>query len=299
MPFLVAGAVCFGAAVLLGTAFWFVFGTDRRLSSDRAGGTVQTSNQSAEPANSNTAGNALPSPEPAEQSPAPVTEIRKAPAGEAVVGGGEITLGGGASKLPLRRVAVERFAIGETEVTNAQYAEFIKETSHPAPAGWANGKLPDGRADEPVVGVTWADAIAYCDWLSAKLGATVRLPNEAEWELGARGPQGFTYPWGNEWIDGAAATKENNEPVRPVKSFPKGVSPYGAFDMAGNVWEWTADLFTDELGNPVLSSGTNQRVIKGGSVKETREFLSSIARAPRPENRANNFLGFRYVIIRK
>lgn len=295
VPFTVAGIVCFGIAFLLGAGGWYLLGTNHRLSPEKDSFAVQTSNQNPAVENLNLAVPPAP-PVPV----APPVEAKKAPAGEIAVGGGEVTLGGGDSKLPVRRVLVEPFNIGETEVTNAQYAEFITDAKRKSPGGWKDGKFPPERADEPVVGVTWADANAYCEWLSKQLGATVRLPNEAEWELAARGNTGNKFPWGSEWNDEALESAKTNRKVRPVKSFPKGRSPGGAYEMVGNVWEWTADLFVDEFGKPVLyEEKTKQRVIKGGSAFDKRELLSIAGHLPRPEDKPSDYLGFRYVIIRK
>jgi formylglycine-generating enzyme required for sulfatase activity len=294
VPFSIAGIICFSIALLLGAGSWYLFGTNRRVSPEKNTIAVQTSNQNSILENSNIVNNTVPTPS------IPTPESKKAPAGEVSVEGSEVTLGGEDSKLPLRRVAVESFAIGETEVTNAQYAEFLEETKHKAPNGWKDNKFPSGEAELPVVGVAWADANAYCEWLSKKLGATVRLPNEAEWELAARGSTDFKYPWGNAWNDEAAESRETKGKVRPVKSFPKGRSPAGAYEMVGNVWEWTGDLFVDEFGNPVLREQTKQRVIKGGSAQEERsKYLFIKARRGTPEDLKFELLGFRYVIIRK
>ena len=300
IPFSIAGIVCFSSAMLLGAGSWQLFGTNRRLSPEPSTVAVQTSNQNSAVENSTPAVNSNLAENPAPASSAASAETKKAPAGEVSVGGGEVMLGGGDSKLPLRRVAVEPFVIGETEMTNAQYAEFVEETKHKAPIGWKNNKFPDGSAEQPVVGVTWADANAYCVWLSKKLEADVRLPSEAEWELAARGNSDYKYPWGNGWNDEAAESLETKGKVRPVKSFPKGRSTSGAYDMVGNVWEWTSDAFVDEFGNPVLSGKTKQRVIKGGSAQEERDkYLFIKARRGAPEDLKFELLGFRYVIIRK
>lgn len=297
IPFSVAGIVCFSVALLLGAGGWYLFGTNRRLSPEKNTVAVQTGNQNSIAENSNLAENPVPIPSPSAS--APVLEMKKAPAGEVSVSGGEVTLGGD-GKLPLRRVAVEPFAIGETEVTNGQYAEFVEEAKRKAPNGWKDNKFPIGGAELPVVGVNWADANAYCEWLSKKLDAVVRLPNEAEWELAARGNTDYKYPWGNGWNDEGAESKETKGKVRPVKSFPKGRSPIGAYDMVGNVWEWTGDTFVDELGSPVLSGKTKQRIIKGGSAQEERDkYLFIKARRGTPEDLKFELLGFRYVIIRK
>lgn len=298
IPFTVAGIVCFGLALILGITTWYVFGTNRRLKPEKESAAVQTSNRNSGAAieNSNLTFNAAASPTP---SATPAPEIKKAPAGELPVEGGEAMLGGGNTKLPLRRVAVAPFAVGETEVTNAQYAEFVAETKYPAPSGWKNDKFPEAAADNPVVGVSWADANAYCEWLSKKIGASARLPNEAEWEMAARGKTDFKYPWGNQWNAEAADSAETGGRVRPVKSFPKGRAPSGAFDMIGNVYEWTSDLYVDESGDPILFEKTKQRVIKGGSVRDRQDYLKIAIREGRPENKPSDLIGFRYVIIRK
>lgn len=295
IPFTVAGIVCFGFALLLGVGGWLLFGTSQRRTPEKTGVAVQIStNQNSVVKNSNAAVN---SPAP---TPNAVPEVvKKAPAGEIPIERGEVTLGGGDTKLPLRRVVVEPFAVGETEVTNAQYAEFVGETAHKTPVGWINNKFPNGAADEPVVGVSWADANDYCEWLSKKISATVRLPNEAEWELAARGNTGFIYPWGNQWNDEAAESAETKSKIRPVKSFPKGRSASGVYDMIGNVYEWTGDLFVDETGKPVLYKKLRQRVIKGGSFKDNRGYLKITTREGRPESLPKDLIGFRYVVIRK
>lgn len=294
VPFTVAGIVCFAAAAFLGIGSWYLFGTSRRLAPEKELIAVQTSGQNTLAVeNSNAAANALPA------NNAAAIELKKAPTGEAVIEGGEVTLGGEENKLPLRRVAVKSFSIALTEVTNEHYAEFVEETKRAAPTGWKDNKFPGGAGEEPVVNVSYADANAYCEWLSKKLGATVRLPSEAEWELAAGGANNFKYPWGKEWTDEAAASKETSGKIRSVKSFPKGRAASGAYDMVGNVWEWTSDLFVDAAGNPVLFEKTRQRVIKGGAATETRDFLTTKARAARPENKPRDVIGFRYVIARE
>ncbi len=295
IPFTVAGIICFGAALILGVGGWYMFGTNHRLTPEKDSIAVQISNQNSTVENSNLNNNST--------APTPVSvaapEVVKAPAGEIRVDGGEVTLGGGDTKLPVRRVAVAPFYIGETEVTNAQYGEFVEETKRKAPTEWKDGKFPSGGASEPVVGVTWADANDYCEWLSKKIGATVRLPSEAEWELAARGSGGFVYPWGNEWNDEAAESLESKGKIRPVKSFPKGRTASGIYDLVGNVYEWTSDQYVDEFGKPILYEKSNQRVIKSGSSDVKRDLLTIKLRLPRPEDRASKLLGFRYIVVRK
>ncbi|MGI8786274.1 MAG: formylglycine-generating enzyme family protein [Pyrinomonadaceae bacterium] len=302
IPFTIAGTICFAAAFILGASFWYFFGTKPR-SQGGNNTTVQTSNQNSIETNSNAA-NFNPTPNVASTA---APEVKKAPAGEIKISSGESTVGGevmlskdeGTLKMPLRRVSVADFAIGETEVTNAQYAEFVEAAKHKSPLDWKDGKFLPGTGDEPVTNITWADANDYCAWLSKELGATVRLPSEAEWERAARGDTDNKYPWGNKWNDEAAQSVETNGKIRSVKSLSAGRSPFGVYEMVGNVWEWTSDLVVDEFGKPVLHENSKRRIMKGGSAKENRKDLTIDVSAARPEDNASAWLGFRYVIIRK
>lgn len=212
---------------------------------------------------------------------------------------GEVSIGGEGTDLPLRRELVEPFFVAETEVTNEQYLEFVKATGRKAPAGWKDGAFPPGAALEPVVGVTWQDATEYCGWLSKEIGTTVRLPTEAEWKLAASGTEAYKYPWGNDWDAHAADSVETGGRIRAVKSFPAGKSPAGAFDMAGNVWEWTADAALEAEGQPKEKDGVTLRIIKGGSAKEPRAFSTTASRYEVAADKSSPTLGFRYVIERE
>jgi hypothetical protein len=124
----------------------------------------------------------------------------------------------------------------------------------------------------PRENVSWYDAVAFCRWLSSKVGYEVRLPTEWEWQWAAQGPDGRAYPWGDEYIQGYANIDEKNsgisggtylEKTTPVGSYPKGASPYGVLDMSGNVWEWCLN----EYDNPgqIETTGNARRVLRGGS----------------------------------
>jgi formylglycine-generating enzyme required for sulfatase activity len=171
---------------------------------------------------------------------------------------------------PVRTVTLKAFAIDRTEVTRADYARCVSAGRCKAvPAAWA--AEGDGRL--PVTGVDWRDAQAYCRFASG------RLPSEAEWEKAARGADGREYPWGDavdcahaNWGsfqgEGPCAGKNPGAP-EVVGSRPAGASPYGVLDLGGNVWEWVADRYDDEL--PVVAtarkgrSAGERRVVRGGS----------------------------------
>ena len=120
--------------------------------------------------------------------------------------------------------------IGKYPVTNAQFERFVNETKYQCKQDWRSEFTP-GKERHPVVNVTWHDALAFCKW------AGVTLPSEAEWEKAARGTDGLTYPWGNQWDAGRCNVAELG--TTPVDQYPNGMSPYGCYDMVGNAQEWT------------------------------------------------------------
>lgn len=289
IAFLVAGFVCLAVAMTLGYGAWYLFGTHERPAASSVEIITNRPPASAPPMI------AVP-----ESAPSPVLapEIITAPAGELEVAAAEVVLGGEAG-LPLRREAIAEFKIAETEVTNEQYQHFIQATKHQAPPSWTNAEFPAGAGQMPVTEVSREDAVAYCEWLANEIGATVRLPSEAEWVLAARGTDDRRYPWGNEWQTEAALGVEEKGEVRPVKSFPAGRSPSGAFEMVGNVWEWTSDAALDEEGRERTKDGVKLYIVKGGSAGEPRSFLTITARAAIKETSRRDKIGFRYVVVRR
>ncbi len=190
-------------------------------------------------------------------------EMIKIPAGEFVRGTNNRLPDEG----PQHKVTLPTFLIDKFEVTNLQYKKFLDATRRGAPDHFVNGQIPDGKADHPVVFVTWHDAKAYCEW------AGKRLPNDKEWEKAARGLDGRTFPWG-EVFD----INKVNSPVRwgnlnligdttPVGAFEGGKSPFGLYDVSGNVWEWTSSNYEQYPGNtrPSENYNGNYKVLKGGS----------------------------------
>lgn len=159
---------------------------------------------------------------------------------------------------PRCEVELPAYRIGKYPVTNRQYATFVEQqirgkgqSSLPlvtSAMGWRGLKPPPEQLNYPVTGVTWYQAQAYCDWLSAETGRTYRLPNEAEWEKAARGTDGQCYPWGDIWQEGLCCLQAGS---CPVDAFP-AQGPYGCFDLLGNAPEWTLSLWGLGLSAPDL-----------------------------------------------
>ena len=147
---------------------------------------------------------------------------------------------------PERTVELSGFEVSRYTVTNMEYLRFLKETDRRAPSWWSGTvvgpSFPPWKANHPVWGITWDDAVSYCRWLSEKSGNEYRLPHEAEWEKASRGTDGRDYPWGSGFTDDRCNTAEAKIlGTTPVGLYPLGASPFGVMDMAGNVEEWTLD----------------------------------------------------------
>ncbi len=181
---------------------------------------------------------------------------------------------------PAHVVFLDSYLIDKYEVSNKDYGDFIKSKGHPAPAYWDDPRL--NKPEQPVVGVNWEDAKAFCEYRHK------RLPTEAEWEKAARGPNGNLYPWGNEFDPAKVNFGKNHDATVPVDSYPEAVSYYGAYNMAGNVFEWVSDWYDPHYygrletmvnpkgpAQPLWMGGTGtyvdrltvgeKRVIRGGS----------------------------------
>jgi formylglycine-generating enzyme required for sulfatase activity len=196
-----------------------------------------------------------------------------------------------AREKPAHVVDLDAYYIAKFEVTNRDWKKFRDDPGYDDPKFWPEGRVvprdqipywtqannhgggTPGSDEYPVIGVNWDAATAYCAWLSAKTGRRYRLPTEAEWEKAARGTDGRHYPFGNSVARSQAnfVGAQTYDTVMPVGSFPGGASPYGAFDMAGNVMEWTQDWYDRDYysvsprKNPKGPATGAYRVVRGGS----------------------------------
>ncbi|MDM8530005.1 SUMF1/EgtB/PvdO family nonheme iron enzyme [Anaerolineales bacterium HSG25] len=228
---------------------------------------------------------------------------------------GEFSMGsdsGDRDKQPIHTVYLDTYYIDKYEVTNAQYANCVTAGSCTPPSQTSSYTRDSYYGNPiynnyPVIYVNWEQATNYCSW------AGKRLPTEAEWEKAARGTGARTYPWGNDF-DGSRlnfcdkncpwhwANQDYNDgyaDTAPVGSYPTGVSPYQAHDMAGNVWEWVQDCYNDSYygnsptNNPVNASCSNLHVLRGGSWDNNDNVVRSIDRSWFSPANTNNNVGFR------
>lgn len=201
---------------------------------------------------------------------------------------------GSDNESPVHDVWLDAFSIAKYPVTNREYACFVESTGRKPPPFCDTPKF--GLPDQPVVGMTWHDASAYCEWLSDCTGRTYRLPTEAEREKAARGGlAGRDFPWGN----GLPADHRGgrNASLDPVGG--EGPNGYGLFDMSAGVHEWCADFFDasyyadSPLHNPSGPQQGRRRVARGGSWRHRVRFARCAARSSVPPQVQYNDFGFR------
>lgn len=207
-----------------------------------------------------------------------------------------------AAELPTHRVYVAEFGLDRTEVTQAAYRRCAV-AGFCSPTRMSETDERIAAADYPVVGVSFADAQRYCEFVGG------RLPTEAEWERAARGDTSHAFPWGDIYNPHLANhTSQHSDDVNdvdgyrmlaPVGSYPDAASPFGIVDMAGNVYEWTADYFAEDYYatsprvNPEGPLHGAARVVRGGSWRSAPFSLLVSRRASVPENTRDIELGFR------
>ena len=209
-----------------------------------------------------------------------------------------------------RVVDLPTFYIDQYIVTQKQYAQFVQETGHRIPHSatdyqkqgflvhpyrevrpylWKEGYPPPHLHDHPVVLVSVDDAEAYCTWRGQKESRHFRLPTEEEWEKAAKGTDQRYFPWGSHWDPHRLNTQEKG-PYRttPVARYPQGKSPYGAFDMAGNLFQWT---------RTPLKPNSSRYILKGCSWDDAAGICRSAARHSRLQTSRHILIGFRCVRI--
>jgi len=198
---------------------------------------------------------------------------------------------------PAHRVWVDAFELAAFQTTNAEYAPFLKDTRHQPPLLWNDPNF--SHPNQPVVAVSWFDAVAYCDWLTGRFGKHYRLPTEAEWERAARGgKEGELYPWGNtppeELPDYASRWKSSPE---RVGLYPPNA--YGVYNLGDNVHEWCADWYdTAYYGNspdrnPQGPADGQRRASRGGSWRHHIKVTRTAARSSIPPEFKYADYGFR------
>jgi formylglycine-generating enzyme required for sulfatase activity/serine/threonine protein kinase len=219
--------------------------------------------------------------------------------------GGTFQMGrndGPVQESPAHPITVKAFSMDRTEVTNGEYAQFVREANYRPPEQWGSVRPHVGEESLPVSNVSYDDAIAFAEWRSKRDGVTYRLPTEEEWEYAARnGDKDNLYPWGNTWQSGHAATQESGVGrVQVVGSYREGGNSWGAQDLIGNVWEWTSSKASVYKGNPAQLPPQLQDwiVIRGGgyqSQSKGERPVSATLRDWVAPNAKNVNLGFRLV----
>ena len=214
---------------------------------------------------------------------------------------GEFVMGSSAAsdERPAHRVHLDAYYLDIFEVTISRYAKFLETiTTQQAPHQWNTVNLTED-GDRPVIGVNWSDADAYCRWMEK------RLPTEAEWEKAARGTDGRKYPWGDEDPRedlanfGRCCGWSGFGLLAIVGTHQAGKSPYGVFDLAGNVWEWVADWYESQYyktspdRNPAGPSFGHDKVMRGGSWSNRPNDLRASVRDKVSPTYRNFSIGFR------
>jgi iron(II)-dependent oxidoreductase len=214
------------------------------------------------------------------------------PAGEFIMGSnGDIP-----DENPAHKVYLDNYYIDKYEVSWGDYMKFVKEKGYPRPRYVDDPRFSGNN--RPAMGITYEDAEAYAKW------ANKRLPTEAEWEKAARGEKERIYPWGNEFSPdkvNCATDIDGYKTTAPVNAFPEGASPYGVFNMAGNVWEWCTDFYNATYyyvsppRNPKGPKNEERHVLRGGSWNNSRFNTRTTGRWSYWPDLKRNYIGFRLV----
>lgn len=198
---------------------------------------------------------------------------------------------------PVHKVWIDDFLIGPHQVTNAEYACFLRDTDASPPPTWSDANFD--HSQQPVASVSWFDAVAYCEWLSKATGAPYRLPTEAEWERAARGgKEGTSFPWGEE----SPETRPNYQlrwKTGPEKVGESPANRFGLFDICENVHEWCSDWYqagyyaNSPEKNPGGPESGSRRASRGGSWRHHIKISRCSARSSIPPEFQYADYGFR------
>ena len=191
---------------------------------------------------------------------------------------------------PQHRLSDGAFRIGRTPVTNAEYAVFVAASGHPAPSHWPDGEPSEDRAHHPVTYVSWEDARAFCTW------ADGFLPTEAQWERVARSDDDRTWPWGDDAPTVERATFAAAE-TSAAGLHLAGASPFGALDLAGNVWEWTTSAYRaypyDATDGREDDESPEPRIVRGGAYSHGPGEIRCSYRHGMLPGAVDHYVGFR------
>lgn len=201
---------------------------------------------------------------------------------------------GAENEKPIHPVWVDSFAIAKHPVTNREYGYFLEATHHKPPLFWQAPQFQ--QLDQPVVAISWYEAVTYCQWLSEVTGRRYRLPTEAEREKAARGGlAGSEYPWGNE-----LPADHRGGPDAPLDTVgSEGPNGYGLYEMSAGVHEWCADFYDplyyqlSPYRNPPGPTTGRRRVARGGSWRHHIRFARCAARSSIPPEMQYSDFGFR------
>ena len=208
---------------------------------------------------------------------------------------------GRANERPAHGVWVDTFALAVCPVTRAEYGCFLDTTGHPPPRYWEDARFAD--PEQPAVAVSWLDAVAYCDWLSAALGAVCRLPTEAEREKASRGGEGGReYPWGNELPDWMDPHYRGDDVERPERVGQDPANGYGLHNTADLVHEWCADWYDADYyevspeRNPLGPDEGVRRASRGGAWRHAVKVARCAHRSAILPDRQLSDYGFRVAL---
>jgi len=218
------------------------------------------------------------------------------------IAGGWFSLGSDAGQAvegPVHRVWVDSFEMAVTQVTVAEYTPFLAATERVPPPFWGDAAF--SHPQQPVVAVSWFDASAYCEWLSARFGSHYRLPTEAEWERAARGgAEGMSFPWGNDPPESRPGYHERWK-TGPERVGQSQANAYGLFEMCENVHEWCSDWFKADYyavspeRNPQGPDEGTRKASRGGSWRHQIKIARCSARSSIPPEFKYADYGFRVV----